>query len=57
MWYRDLVIPYWMVTRELSSVVNVKQVSAHEGGDLKIQFDMVEQGLRWRGKSGQRITS
>ena len=44
-----LATPYWMATRELSGVVNAKQVSAR-GGDLKIQFDVVEQRIKLAGQ-------
>ena len=44
-----LSAPYWMATRELSGVVNTKQVSSR-GGDLKIQFDAAEQRIKLAGK-------
>ncbi len=44
-----LSTPYWIATKELSGVVNAKQVSAR-GGDLKIQFDVAEQRIKLAGQ-------
>jgi len=44
-----LSTPYWMATKELSGVVNARQVSSRVG-DLKIQFDAAEQRIKLAGK-------
>ncbi|KAF8266146.1 hypothetical protein EI94DRAFT_1830838 [Lactarius quietus] len=44
-----LSTPYWMTTKELSGVVNARQVSSRVG-DLKIQFDAAEQRIKLEGK-------
>jgi len=44
-----LSTPYWMATKELSGVVNARQVSSR-GGDLRIQFDATEQRIKLVGK-------
>ncbi len=44
-----LATPYWMATRELSGLVNAKQVSAR-GGDLRIQFNVAEQKIKLAGQ-------
>ncbi|KAH9059827.1 Diaminopimelate epimerase-like protein [Lactarius vividus] len=45
----SLSAPYWMATRELSGVINARQVSTR-GGDLRIELDVAEQRIKLAGQ-------
>ncbi|KAH8997883.1 Diaminopimelate epimerase-like protein [Lactarius hatsudake] len=44
-----LSTPYWMATKELSGVINARQVSTR-GGDLRIELDVGEQRIKLAGQ-------
>ncbi|KAI9435249.1 Diaminopimelate epimerase-like protein [Lactarius indigo] len=44
-----LATPYWMATKDISGVVNARQVSAR-GGDLRIELDVADQRIKLAGQ-------